>query len=695
MKLSSSTVARRAHRVLPAQLLAAVAVLVALSVPAPAPVGRAAGAQALVAAIAASGSGGVVVEHHVLAVLPAPGSAAVYQAVDAPLPEVGRYQVLRLRFRLHNPGDASATVTPLLEYRRQGAQSPFVVVPERGVPGRALDARREWVRSPSGGAGTVLGPRSASLAAVGFLMADGGTEVTGHRSSGRNPDHSFALPAGASTEQEFTLGVSAYAEYFTTYELRLTDAGTVLGSDLATIRIGRAPVDVLTPGQRQGVAVGAPSARRTTESGDGVRYRLNAQVASFGTVATVLSDVHGPYSVTADQCAKCHRTHTAQGRNLLTRDLPQATLCFTCHDGTGASRDVKTEYTGAAANNPADRAYYAHDGVTPSNHTLAEKDEFGAVLDRHSECGDCHNPHQARGSDGSQTSSGWTASGRLSGISGISVTNGTAGTAPTYAFLDGTATPITLEYQLCLKCHSGYTVLPSNAGYTPSRYVLDKGVELNPGNGSFHPVEAAGTNATAKMAGSLSGTSPYKLWNFSVSSTIRCTQCHATGSARTPSPSPGANLAPHTSANRGILLAPYRDRVLSAAAQPYAAADFALCLLCHAEAPFATETATGTNFFYHGKHVTKLQGMGSGGTDIDTPGAGQGNAICAECHFRIHSPVTALSSQSLSGSRLVSFAPDVTGRGGVGTQPAWAKIGPTTGSCALTCHGFTHEDESY
>lgn len=696
MKLSSGTVVRRTPRVLPAELLAVMLLLLAISAPAPVPAVRAVGAQALVAVTEASAAAGLVVSHHVLAVLPTPGSAAVYQKVDAPLPGLVRYQVLRVRFRLHNTGEVPVTVTPLLQYRAKGASSGFVRVREGAAPGEALHTRREWVRSPSG-VGTVLGPGSVGLDPKDFLMSDGGAEVVGHRSSGPNPDRSVTLPGGGATEQEFTLGVRAAAEYLTTYELRLTDAGTALGSDLATISLGAAPVAALSPGQRQGVATAEPSAAQPDGA---VRYPLSLQPKTFAPQATMAtavgSEIHGPYSATTDLCSMCHRTHTARGSGLLAGPLPQATLCFTCHDGTGASHDVNSEYAGAPANNPADRAYYTHDALTSSSHTLAEDNEFGGVLDRHNECGDCHNPHQASGVDGTQTSAGWTASGRLSGVSGVAVTNGAAGTAPTYSFLDGTSTPITLEYQLCLKCHSGSTVLPSNSGFAPSRQVLDKGIELNPNNGSFHPVEAAGTNATAKMAASLSGTSPYKLWNLSVTSTIRCTQCHATGTARTsPPPAEGANLPPHTSANRGVLLANYRDRVLSTSSQTYAAADFALCLLCHAEKPFATESATGTNFFYHGKHLTRLRLMGGGGTDIDSPGAGQGNAICSECHFRIHSPVTELSTQSLTGSRLVSFAPNVSGRGGVGTQPAWAKIGPTTGSCALTCHGFTHEDESY
>ena len=58
----------------------------------------------------------------------------------------------------------------------------------------------------------------------------------------------------------------------------------------------------------------------------------------------------------------------------------------------------------------------------------------------------------------------------------------------------------------------------------PSRWALDKAVELNPANLSYHPVEAPGTNQTSAMARSLAGTSPYKLWIFETDETVRCLQ---------------------------------------------------------------------------------------------------------------------------------------------------------------------------
>ncbi|MHB8187258.1 MAG: cytochrome c3 family protein [Dermatophilaceae bacterium] len=415
---------------------------------------------------------------------------------------------------------------------------------------------------------------------------------------------------------------------------------------------------------------------------------------------------HGPYTKVADECATCHRVHTGKNKNLLKSASPQSNLCLTCHDGTGANTDVKAQYTDSAVpqNDPTNRAYYRHDALVATSHTSAGLNEFGGVSNRHSECGDCHNPHKANATDSTPTATGWTASGRLAGISGVSVVNSTTpGLAPTYTFLDGKtlATSITREYQLCFKCHSGFTTLPDNTGFTPSKYLLDKGAELNPNNPSYHPVEAPGKNTTAKMAVSLTGTSPYKQWTFTPGSTIRCTNCHTSSTKynlAVPPPA-GSDLPPHTSQYRGILLQNYRDRLLkpggAASVDPdvaYADADFALCFMCHSNTPFATDGGgtDRTNFFLHGYHTSALNRDPSAPASIDTPGAGRGNALCAECHFRIHSTTYKDGTQTISGSRLVNFAPDVQPNSNYGTIK-WTSNGTGHGSCTLTCHGKQHD----
>jgi hypothetical protein len=266
--------------------------------------------------------------------------------------------------------------------------------------------------------------------------------------------------------------------------------------------------------------------------------------------------------------------------------------------------------------------------------------------------------------------------------------NGAAGTSPTFTWKPTS----TLEYELCFKCHSGFTQLPAGDPAHPSRWALDKAVELNPSNASYHPIEAAGTNATTAMANSLAGSSPYKLWTFQTDSTIRCVHCHGDSQLATPATPPGtdAQLAPHAAPNRGLLMAPYRDRVLKPPSLPSRDSPLAPC---HGESPmvdFSGDQNPATNFSFHGYHLNAIDAEGGGGLDIDVDGAGDGNAVCAECHFRIHGSSEAVDGQA-DNARLVNFAPNVQPYRGV---LEWTGT-PGGGSCTLICHGVTHSGDTY
>lgn len=665
-------------------------------------------------------------DHHVLAWIESPELPASYLPVDASAINASQFQTFRVRFQVSNTGTDPITAAPQLEYRAAGS-SGYTVVPEKPLNGIPFHVDREWVPSTGLGGGTMQGPLGEDIAVANLrLGAQSGLAVTGHHSMGANPDQSITLPPASYTEEEFTVALSIDAQYLTGYELRMTGAGTALtGTGAATITLGPAPALRLSPGQRPGASVAGPQPTNATgvayplltaplvagaastaavsalSRPNAVSYPLVASTLSAASVVPSPSDIHGPYSMTTSACAVCHRIHTAQAPSLLIKGS-QSTLCFLCHNGTGASTDVQAQYADplVPVNVPAKREYYSHDALAPSTNTKSALNEFGGVSNRKSQCSNCHNAHEASTADGVQTTTGWTAPGQLAGVSGASVVNGAAGAAPTYTFLNGATDVLTREYQLCFKCHSGFTTLTSNEGLPPSEYALDKGSEFNPANASFHPVEAAGTNQTSKMADSLAGTSPYKLWNFTTASTIRCLNCHASGTTpvAAPAPAAGGDLSAHTSSNRGILLQNYQDRVLNSSTAAYSAANFALCYACHAEEPFTNSTSNDTNFSLHGRHLTGLAGKGAGGTgsmDIDTAGAGQGNALCAECHFRLHSTTFKVGTQAVPGSRLVNFAPDVTPFPAVGGTISWTPNATGGGSCTLTCHGKAHNNVSY
>ncbi len=440
--------------------------------------------------------------------------------------------------------------------------------------------------------------------------------------------------------------------------------------------------------------------------------------------ASLFVSPHSAYALATAACAQCHRAHSAAGSAITPQPSPESGLCFTCHDSKGSGSVFKTaaELAGVPANDPAQDAWYSHLVTSPTTHTGDATNEFGGVLNRHSTCSDCHDSHNATETAPVEGSQGWSASGSISGASSVKVTNH-LGSGPTYELVQGPTTltgtgAITggvtgsFEYQLCFKCHSGFTQLTSHASEPaasrPSWWALDKGIELDPLNAtSFHPVEARGTNQTPAMTLSLAGASTYKLWNFTATDTVRCTNCHAGPTTPPAGTTSDALLPVHASSQRGILVAPYRDRQLKPAGETYASADSALCYLCHAEAPMTDPTATtATNFAgtpgapfaatYQSLHALHLAGIGTLSTGtagaIDTPGAGPGNATCAECHFRLHSTALAYNLNDRGNTRLVNFAPDVIPAGGT---LSWTSTGVSQGSCTLTCHGYTHKAVAY
>ncbi|TAK67725.1 MAG: hypothetical protein EPO22_02645 [Dehalococcoidia bacterium] len=396
-------------------------------------------------------------------------------------------------------------------------------------------------------------------------------------------------------------------------------------------------------------------------------------------VQDAFSSPHSGFTLATSTCALCHRAHTAVGSNVTTTTT-QSALCFSCHDGTGANSNVQSAYTDPSvpANSPATSSFYSHLPSVTNEHTSGQEDEFAGALNRHAECGDCHNPHTLDSSKSAKTSSGWTASGALTGSAGVSA-------SPAYAYKN----PVSMEAEVCFKCHSASTVLLS---YSKESYKkTDKIYEFDPANASYHPVEAPGKNVGPQMATSLAGGTR---WRFTTADTVRCVNCH--GDPRIANPSADARLGTHTSPYRGMLIANYRDRTLKSSGEAYNANDFALCYLCHGSAPFTDKSGDprpDSRFSFHGVHTFEIGGGGLASTDIDTAGAGQGKAICAECHYRIHSTSLAPWTANRTYSSGVNFAPNVQPISGQ-VAPLWSRSGGG-GNCTLRCHGKNHSPKNY
>lgn len=388
----------------------------------------------------------------------------------------------------------------------------------------------------------------------------------------------------------------------------------------------------------------------------------------------------------AGKCLNCHTPHGSKDARGLVPSLEwfrEEAACLGCHDATGpAVTNIAGELSKRAA----------HPVVTVSGVHLVREGNTGAAFGtgkRHAECVDCHNPHAS------------TVAAPLTGTSRVAVTNGAAGTTPSFTYRPASDTTPVKEYELCFKCHSSWTTAPAGQS--------DLSKLLNPNNESFHPVEAAGKNTTSFMTQNLAGGTG--LPHLTTASVVTCADCHNNDALPTTvslsSAYTGAlPTGPHGSSASGgnvkfsdaLLRAPYR-KDLKTASEAYASTDFTLCFICHSAAPFSTtssNTRTDTAFRYHGLHVRGLANKGSGGTDLSVPGAGQGNAICRECHYNTHGTRGAPWASNVSYLRGVNFAPNVTASGSTTNPPAWTPGGTAgTGSCALRCHGQAHTPETY
>jgi predicted CXXCH cytochrome family protein len=626
--------------------------------------------------------------------------------IDAPRAALERFTVYRVRFQVANTGGEPIQLEPALRAGLGAGATAFTTVPAvNPAAGRAFYVASD--RDSTFEVRTTAIPAGALRLATG---PDGATiPVDGISSAGVNPLPAMTLAPGAFTEIEFAVRATVWARWQTTYAFRLADAdGTPQAAaqgDAAVVTLRAKPAVELSPGQRNGVVVDEPLPLYPLErpAADGATAIEPVGSTRFTAADAMEPSPHQAYGLRSDSCAACHSTHGAQAAYLRAEPAPMATLCFRCHDGSGSSTDIRAEFEdpGLPANDPSTASWYSHPATVDGGHTTDREDEFGGIEERHAACADCHQPHRADASLPMPTTGGWTASGAIKGASGAAVEYDPLTNAATYTWIRS----VDFEYQLCFKCHSGFTELPDGDPAHPSRMAIDKGRELSPNNLSYHPVTAAGTNATAQMANSLLGTSPYKLWNFGVDSTIRCLNCHgdsqlvpAPGATTPAKPAPEARLSNHTSRNRGILLANYRDRTLLSALETYDASDFALCFLCHAEAPMVDDSGdprNDTNFGWHGFHLNSIIGFSEpgAGTDIDIAGAGQGNAVCAECHFRIHGTTDAVNGQPET-TRLVNFSPNVRP---LGTDPITFVQAPGAGfgSCTLTCHGKPHDGFLY
>jgi predicted CXXCH cytochrome family protein len=323
-------------------------------------------------------------------------------------------------------------------------------------------------------------------------------------------------------------------------------------------------------------------------------------------------------------CENCHTPHTAGSKERLLLFSFEEDNCLDCHDGKVASTDIASVIT-----KPYRHGVQDYTGL----HDAAE-DFTLETVPKHVECVDCHNPHQA---NTDPSPGGGVVSGATRGVSGVSA-SGQAVTSARYL------------YEICFKCHGDIdnnviSTLPTTRQLNEinMRFLFD------PANPSFHPVETQGKNPNV----------PSLLPPYTVSSIIKCTDCH--GNSDTLGPA-----GPHGSDFQHILA----DRYVTEDNTPESPSSYALCYKCHSRSVMMTDVS-----FEHHLHVVDQK------------------APCSACHDP-HGISAMQGGNTLNNSHLINFdrsivSPDPSGR------LEYISLGRFTGQCFLTCHGSVHKANTY
>ncbi len=262
----------------------------------------------------------------------------------------------------------------------------------------------------------------------------------------------------------------------------------------------------------------------------------------------------GDFSTVAENgCQNCHQPHSAPVPERLLVASPEEEVCYRCHNGHVASKDVRNEFL-KPNNHPIEGQSGVHD---PRENPL--------TMPRHVECVDCHGQHQARNS----TVIG-NLPGPLTGATGVDISG-------------GVVTQATFEYEVCFKCHG----LVESASPVVFRLddVTNVRIEVDPVNPSYHPVVDVGRNST--IQGLLPGYTP--------SSIIFCSDCHSSDTAALG----GSGIrGPHGSIYEPILMREYQ---ISGGNVSESFQTYALCYNCHDRTVLLQGREMNT--FPHKKHV--------------------------------------------------------------------------------------------
>jgi predicted CXXCH cytochrome family protein len=252
-------------------------------------------------------------------------------------------------------------------------------------------------------------------------------------------------------------------------------------------------------------------------------------VASIHKTSTQSYTPSGSLATTIGEwaCRNCHQSHNGQGVPYLLK-LSEENTCYqsSCHGSTLPGFNTKDIQTQA-------KKIYMHPINTISGkHKNPDNSISLNVPNRHAECNDCHNAHQAK--DGLHTLKSNAVSNVLTGVFGVTPGTATIWTQPTTFTI---INPATQENQICFKCHSynafgfalnGVTTIVGQSGVN----ITDQAMEFNTANKSAHPVVVSTNNQTGSTAPkALTTTQMSTTWNSVGTQTMYCTDCHGNDQA--------------------------------------------------------------------------------------------------------------------------------------------------------------------
>ncbi|MDH4276337.1 MAG: cytochrome c3 family protein, partial [Gammaproteobacteria bacterium] len=274
-------------------------------------------------------------------------------------------------------------------------------------------------------------------------------------------------------------------------------------------------------------------------------------------------------------CLNCHDTHTVAGAPYLLRAGASNTLggnsatentCYQCHAAQGGSALNATALTNiesaflagsatsvslsshgdkiiATSNAYSDGHAPAKKNVDLGNGTLVAtggnlaETQTNLATNRHVECADCHHPHRTQTGTHSHvagTAHTNTVAGVLVGNYGVDPVANYAGTFTPYDTATmtftvkqgntGSGTEVTKEYQVCVKCHSNYSL--NNTQINATNKVTNVAAEFLSGTGK-HPVIAA-TGGSGAAAGAF--VAPFD--QAVGTQTMYCSDCHEAHSGK-------------------------------------------------------------------------------------------------------------------------------------------------------------------